>query len=595
MSNKLDSSINTDTNIKNGYEIIHHGGIGIGKERNLSWSCHELRVWLRGEITRILIDMWAYQWGGSISRIMEDIVDWVDTVIATHGHMDHIGSALAVTSGNKYPQNIITTPGTKFVMNVALADAIKIADEFRKAKERKLRQDAEKIKLAVTFVNSFNKRKKGVVRNASGDRVETTEQAESKNAQLELMKRILKENKVDPMDSKWYEKFTYVAPLEYTEEDLMELMNQVQTHNIHDGWRDIAPGISIRFDNAGHILGSVSVTIRIKHNWVDHNVLFSGDLGSYKWDIHPNGLPTPPIDIPVETVITESTYGWFTRAPFAEDLQQYEKQLWEDIQKYDRVIHACFALDRLQMMLYRVIDAKKRWIIPEDTLIFVDSVMGSKYILPYVRQAQRQDDKGLPNNNSPIHSIIDKDYSNREKHNLERFAYYLDPTNGEYIIIDYTNRDAWMQTIGDKKAIFLTASGMMDGGAIVDHLKKFISDPKTVFYSPWFLVEETRWFNILQKQSQEWGDKMIDLWENGTYKINATFRQPKWFSWHGDSEDIQTWVKSIPLAPDANIIIVHGNKDTWSQELKKLLIQNNWLNEEQIIVPDLGTSLTKIF
>lgn len=36
MSNKLDSSINTDTNIKNGYEIIHHGGIGIGKERNLS-------------------------------------------------------------------------------------------------------------------------------------------------------------------------------------------------------------------------------------------------------------------------------------------------------------------------------------------------------------------------------------------------------------------------------------------------------------------------------------------------------------------------------------------------------------------------------
>ena len=180
--------------------------------------------------------------------------------------MDHIGSALAVTSGNKYPQNIITTPGTKFIMNVALADAIKIADEFRKAKERKLRQDAEKIKLAVTFVNSFNKRTKGVVRNTSGDRVETTGQVESKNAQFELMKKILKENNVDPMDSKWYEKFTYVAPLEYTEEDLMELMNQVQTHNIHDGWRDIAPGISIRFDNAGHILGSVSVTIRIKHN-----------------------------------------------------------------------------------------------------------------------------------------------------------------------------------------------------------------------------------------------------------------------------------------------------------------------------------------
>ena len=585
---------NDNNDLKNGYEIVHHGGIGIWKERNLSGSCHELRVWMKGELTRILIDMWAYQWWGNIERVMENIVDWVHTILFTHGHMDHIGAALAVTSSNEYPQNIITTPGTKSVMNIALADAIKIADEFRKAKERKLRQDAEKIKWAVTFVNSFNKRKKGIVRNTSGDRVETTEQAESKNAQFELMKRILKENGVDPTDSKWYEKFTYVAPLEYTEEDLLGLMNQVQTHNIHDGWRNIAPGISIRFDNAGHIIGSVSITIRIKHNWVDHNILFSGDLGSYKWDIHPNGLPIPP-DIPIETVITESTYGWFTRAPFSEDLAKYEEQLGEDIKKFDRVIHACFALDRLQMMIYRVIDAKKRWIIPEDTLIFVDSVMGSKYILPYVQQAQRQDDKNLPTKNSPIHSIISKDYSNKEKDNLERFAYYLDPINGEYITIDYTNRESWMEAIQGKKAIFLTSSGMMDGGPIEDYLKKFISDPKTAFYSPWFLVEETRWFNILQKQSEEWGDRTIDLGEDETYKINATFRQPKWFSGHGDSEDIQTWIKAIWLTPDTNIIIVHGNKDTWSQELKKLLVQNNWLNEEQIIVPDLGTSLTKKF
>lgn len=51
-------------------------------------------------------------------------------------------------------------------------------------------------------------------------------------------------------------------------------------------------------------------------------------------------------------------------------------------------------------------------------------------------------------------------------------------------MVDYTNRDAWMQTIGDKKAIYITSSGMMDGGPIEDYLRKFISDPKTVFYSP---------------------------------------------------------------------------------------------------------------
>lgn len=110
--------------------------------------------------------------------------------------------------------------------------------------------------------------------------------------------------------------------------------------------------------------------------------------------------------------------------------------------------------------------------------------MGSKYILPYVQQTQRQDDKNLPTKNSPIHSIISKDYSSKEKDNLERFTHYLDPINGEYITIDYTNRESWMEAIQGKKAIFLTSSGMMDGGPIEDYLKKFISDPKTAFYSP---------------------------------------------------------------------------------------------------------------
>lgn len=136
------------------------------------------------------------------------------------------------------------------------------------------------------------------------------------------------------------------------------------------------------------------------------------------------------------------------------------------------------------MILARIIRAIKDGKITENTLVFVDSVMGSKYIMAYHKQALRQDDKNLPTKNSPIHSILDKDYKNREKRNLDNLAEDLDPNNGGYIVIDHTNRDAWIQAVSDKKVIYITSSGMMDGGPIEDYLRKFISDPKTVFYSP---------------------------------------------------------------------------------------------------------------
>lgn len=71
----------------------------------------------------------------------------------------------------------------------------------------------------------------------------------------------------------------------------------------------------------------------------------------------------------------ESTYGGRIHDNFEKNLEKYEEDLKKDIKKYDRIIQACFSLDRLQKILFYTIDAKKKGLIPNNIPIFIDSKM----------------------------------------------------------------------------------------------------------------------------------------------------------------------------------------------------------------------------
>ena len=65
---------------------------------------------------------------------------------------------------------------------------------------------------------------------------------------------------------------------------------------------DVAPGISIEFHPAGHLLGSAFVIVRLSGG---PNILFGGDLGRYNRPI----LPDPSVAVAADVVLVESTYG----------------------------------------------------------------------------------------------------------------------------------------------------------------------------------------------------------------------------------------------------------------------------------------------
>lgn len=131
-----------------------------------------------------------------------------------------------------------------------------------------------------------------------------------------------------------------------------------------DDFGDAIPGkISFRLHDAGHIVGSSSVLFRIESstgNEKPKHVLFSGDLGSYKWDIHPAGIPTPPTDVELDVAVIEGTYGRTVRESFEKGRQEYEKMLIDRCETHDRIYQSCFGLDRFQNILFRTVDLKER-------------------------------------------------------------------------------------------------------------------------------------------------------------------------------------------------------------------------------------------
>ena len=298
---------------------------------------------------------------------------------------------------------------------------------------------------------------------------------------------------------------------------------------------------------------------------------FSGDIGSFEGGVMPTGLPTPPKNYPIETVIMESTYGGRVRESFEENFEKYEQDLMRDIRKYNRVVQACFSLDRLQKILYYVIDMKKRGLIPNNIPIFVDSKMGVQYIDLYIRAARAQitekQEKKIP------HQL----HTNTE--NLAKFIDYINPHNKEYEILNSENRDIILR--GGGKSIILTASGMADGGPIIEYLKRFAGDERSVFYFPGYLVPGTIGHDIAHPDEQR---KIISV-DGQNVEIHAKMSQKQGFSGHGDEKDLIHYLSELRLASHSNIILVHGDIQSSTLAFAHTLKREGVA--QRVFVPDL--------
>ncbi len=328
----------------------------------------------------------------------------------------------------------------------------------------------------------------------------------------------------------------------YEEEDLEAVYSMVESVRYHVAI-DIAPGIVVKFHDAGHVLGSSYISIDAEGK----RVVFSGDIGNADVPILPETEPLSHADV----VVCESTYGHRTHEPIEERSMKLKAALERTIANKSVLMIPAFSIERTQELLYefdKILGDHPDLEIP----IFLDSPMAIKatHVYRAFETYLRFD--------SPIIQEADGDF----------FSF-----RG---LKETLSRDESMK-INDSPApkIIIAGSGMMSGGRIMHHLIRYLSDPKNTLLIIGYQAQGTIGHRIFN------GDKTISIFGKRV-KVGAQIAAIGAFSAHADRNMLTKWLQPKNRMIPQKIFLVHGDP-----EVKKAFAAH--LREQfktEIIIPE---------
>lgn len=314
--------------------------------------------------------------------------------------------------------------------------------------------------------------------------------------------------------------------------------------------REVAPGVSIRFVRAGHLLGAASVSIRAKsalggrQHW-----LFSGDVGRYDAPIlrDPEAADSAP-----DALVLESTYG--DRAHPDEDPTRH---LTEIIRRtFDRggsVLIPAFALGRTQDLLFHLSEIALAGGVDPDA-VFLDSPMAIKATEIY-RQA-------TPEFDEEVQALMRADANPLA---VDRFRRC------------HTIEESKALNARREPAVIVASSGMATGGRIVHHLANRLSERRNSVVFVGYQAAGTRGRALLD------GAQSISI-HGRRIPVAAEIVQMQGLSAHGDADDLVRWCQAQPGAP-RRIFLNHG-EDPARKALAAAIAELGWPRPE---LPLAGT------
>lgn len=225
----------------------------------------------------------------------------------------------------------------------------------------------------------------------------------------------------------------------------------------------IAPGATLTFRNAGHVLGSALVQLDLAERGRTMRLLFTGDLGREELPL----LKSPEIVADVNLLLTESTYGDRLHPDISETDDQIAEIVDDTIGRKGRVYIPTFALERAQEVLFSLERLHEQGRLPP-VPIYIDSPLAiaiteiyklhPEDLAPDVRQ--RILDRNDPFSPPDLHYVSDVATSKR------------------------------LQTSGEP-CIVIAGSGMCEGGRIVHHFARALGDDRNTVVIVGFMAQHT--------------------------------------------------------------------------------------------------------
>jgi len=501
------------------------------------------------ERARILIDCGMFQ--GSPNESIRNRIPFafdpaeLDAVLLTHAHLDHCGLLpLLVKSGYRGP--IHATAGTVELATLVLLDSGKLHEEFAKrnarwekrhpdeveADDRKQAdQYAEAIELARVGEQAAGGEPEAVVApppGATGEHVPTT--VEPATGSVGAWPR---DPEADLRAQPPQLDVDLDAPL-YTAHDAEVALAQFKALGYGEEI-EVARGIHATFVDAGHILGSAIIRLRVadREGGEERVIVCSGDLGRPGTPILRD--PTPQHD--ADYVLIESTYGGREHEPGEEAIRILAETIRMVSEANGVLLVPSFAIGRTQEVVWQLDRLIERGEIPLLPL-YLDSPMASKASDIYRHHPDYYDEETaalLRSGASPL------DYPNQIVTNDVKSSQAIERAPRPYMIV--------------------ASNGMLTGGRVVGHLRHLIDDPTATILFVGYQGEGTLGAHL------QAGAKEVKL-DGQPRRVRCQVRSISGFSAHADESELLDWLRRFvdgkrPGDPGypRRVFLVHGDPE----------------------------------
>lgn len=293
----------------------------------------------------------------------------------------------------------------------------------------------------------------------------------------------------------------------FSPEDIEAVMALTEGQPYHQSWR-LSDNLLATFFNAGHILGSAIVCFTYEEEGQTRKIYFSGDLGNSPSLL----LPNKDFVNDADYLVVESAYGNRVHEDKEKRSLIFEQVLKYVIDHRGTLLIPSFAIERTQEILFEINKLFQAKAVPSIP-VFMDSPLAAKMTAVY--SAHEHDfNKEALSFNSAGESIFD------------------------FPDLHYTSSVEDSKQINEVNPpkVIIAGSGMSNGGRILHHERRYLSDPNSAIVFVGYQVEGSLGRRILDKEPEVsiFGDRIqVHCLVKGIGGYSAHADQPALLEWIG--------------------------------------------------------------